>query len=76
MRTTSALARSADLFLISAGELTETAFLRVQDMLSAEELREIRARGAVCDTLGRLFDRMGQEALALQAMLAQDAAAV
>ena len=56
-----ALARSADLFLISAGELTETAFLRVQDMLSAEELREIRARDAVCDTLGRLFDRMGQE---------------
>lgn len=56
-----ALARSADLFLISAGELTETAFLRAQNMLSAEELREIRARGAVCDTLGRLFDIEGRE---------------
>ena len=25
-------------------------------MVSAEELRDIRDRGAVCDTLGRLFD--------------------
>ena len=56
-----ALARSADLFLISAGELTETSFLRIQDMLSTAELRSIRARGAVCDTLGRLFDAAGRE---------------
>ena len=58
-----ALARSADLFLISAGELTDTAFLRAQNMLSAEELRDIRARGAVCDTLGRLFDAEGREVM-------------
>ncbi len=58
-----ALARSADLFLISAGELTETSFLRVQNMLSAEELRAIRVRGAVCDTLGRLFDTEGREVM-------------
>ena len=56
-----ALARSADLFLISAGELTETSFLRTHDMLSTAELRSIRARGAVCDTLGRLFDAAGRE---------------
>lgn len=56
-----ALARSADLFLISAGELTETSFLRTQDMLSTAELHSIRARGAVCDTLGRLFDAAGRE---------------
>ena len=56
-----ALARSADLFLISVGELTETAFLRVQNMLSAEELHDICARGAVADTLGRLFDAGGRE---------------
>jgi len=56
-----ALARSADLFLISAGELTETSFLRVQDMLSSAELQSIRSRGAVCDTLGRLFDADGRE---------------
>lgn len=56
-----ALARSADLFLVSAGELTETAFLRTQNMVSAPELAEIRGQGAVCDTLGRLFDARGQE---------------
>jgi DNA-binding transcriptional regulator LsrR (DeoR family) len=55
------LARSADLFLISAGELTEAAFLRLQNMMSAEELRSVRASGAVCDTLGRLFDATGRE---------------
>ena len=56
-----ALARSADLFLVSAGELTETSFLRAQNMLSGDELAEIRAMGAVCDTLGRLFDARGRE---------------
>jgi len=58
-----ALARSADLFLVSVGELTETSFLRTQNMVSAEELADIRERGAVCDTLGRLFDSGGQEVL-------------
>ncbi len=53
------LARSADLFLISVGELSETAFLRKQGMLSSEELASVRARGAVADALGRLFDRAG-----------------
>jgi DNA-binding transcriptional regulator LsrR (DeoR family) len=55
-----ALAEAADLYLISVGELSETAFLRSQDMLSAEELASVRARGAVCDTLGRLFDESGR----------------
>ncbi len=53
------LARSADLFLISVGELLETAFLRQQSMLSADELLSVRARGAVADALGQLFDRDG-----------------
>lgn len=56
-----ALAQSADLFLISVGELSETAFLRTHNMLAVDELADIRARGAVCDTLGRLFDSNGQE---------------
>ena len=56
-----ALARSADLFLISVGELLETSFLRVQGMLSEQELRSVRARGAVADSLGRLFDRSGAQ---------------
>ena len=55
------LARSADLFLISVGELSETAFLRKQAMLSAAELRSVRSRGAVADSLGRLFDRTGSQ---------------
>ncbi len=54
-----ALARSADLFLISVGELSETAFLREQFMLSKDELLSIRARGGVADALGQLFDRDG-----------------
>ena len=54
-----ALARSADLFVISVGELTETAFLRDQGMLSAAELDGVRAGGAVADSLGRLFDARG-----------------
>ena len=56
-----ALAQSADLYLISVGELRETAFLRQQAMLSADELRSVRARGAVADSLGRLFDRGGAQ---------------
>ncbi len=55
------LARSADLYLVSVGELRETAFLRQQGMLSAAELRSVRARGAVADSLGRLFDANGVE---------------
>ena len=56
-----ALARAADLFLISVGELLETSFLRTQAMLSADELRSVRAQGAVADSLGRLFDKTGAE---------------
>ena len=55
------LARSADLYLVSVGELSETAFLRQQGMLSGDELRSVRARGAVADSLGRLFDARGVE---------------
>ena len=54
------LAHAADLYLISVGELAEAALLRRQGMLSEAELRDIRARGAVCDTLGRLFDAEGR----------------
>ena len=54
------LARSADLFLVSVGELTAHAFLRRQNMLTDAELGSIRALGAVADTLGRLFDADGR----------------
>ena len=55
------LASRADLYLISVGELTEGSVLRQQRMLSAEEISDARAQGAVCDTLGRLFDFYGRE---------------
>ena len=55
------LARTADLYLISVGELQESSVLRQQHMLSVEEIRDARAQGAVCDTLGRLFDIHGRE---------------
>ncbi len=54
------LARSADLYLISVGELGPTSFLRRQNMLSQAELDSVRALGAVSDSLGRLFDRDGR----------------
>ena len=53
------IAEAADLYLISVGELEETSFLRQQAMLSAADLRSVRARGAVADSLGRLFDNRG-----------------
>jgi DNA-binding transcriptional regulator LsrR (DeoR family) len=55
------LAEAADLYLVSVGELDDTALLREQSMLSQAELRSVRAKGAVADSLGRLFDRNGRE---------------
>lgn len=55
------IAEAADLYLISVGELLETSFLRQQAMLSAAELRSVRAQGAVADSLGRLFDGHGAQ---------------
>lgn len=54
------LARAADLYLISVGEMSERAVLRQQEMISAWELQDLRARGAVGDTLGVFFDARGR----------------
>jgi DNA-binding transcriptional regulator LsrR (DeoR family) len=54
------LARSADLYLISVGELGRHSLLRRQGMLSPAELDGACAGGAVCDALGRLFGRDGR----------------
>ena len=56
-----ALAHAADLYLISVGELLETSFLRLQGMLTPAELGEVRERGAVADSLGRLFGADGAQ---------------
>lgn len=58
---TVALAQDATIHLISVGELREGALLREQSMVSTDELRAVRAAGAVCDTLGRLFAEDGRE---------------
>ena len=55
-----ALARRADVALISVGELTETSLLRRQGMISSRELMELRDAGAVGDTNGLFFNRNGQ----------------
>ena len=54
------LAWSADLYLISVGELAETSVLRQQQIITADEMRSLREHGAVCDTLGAFFDANGQ----------------
>ena len=54
------LARDADLYLISVGEMSETSLLRQREMISADELAELHRLGAVCDTLGLFFDKNGQ----------------
>lgn len=50
-----AVARSADLAFISVGEMTETALIRRQNMISEGDLARLRAAGAVADTTGRFF---------------------
>lgn len=54
------LARYTDIALISVGELTERSLLRQQDMITAEEVGELRAAGAVGDTNGIFFDADGR----------------
>ncbi len=54
------LARAPDLALISVGELTEASLLRAQDMITAEELSDLRRLGAVGDTNGIFFDTDGR----------------
>ena len=55
------LARRADLALVSVGELTETSLLRTQNMINDQELRSLRAAGAVADTNGIFFDSEGTQ---------------
>lgn len=54
------LARHADLVLISLGDLTDASLLRQREMITAAELAELRAAGAVGDTNGLYFDAHGR----------------
>jgi DNA-binding transcriptional regulator LsrR (DeoR family) len=55
------IARSADVCIISAGELTEESLLRRQGMISLAELDSLHRCGAVGDTNGVFFDRHGRQ---------------
>jgi DNA-binding transcriptional regulator LsrR (DeoR family) len=54
------IARAMTVGYISIGELSETSLLRRQDMITAEEMAELRAVGAVGDTNGMFFDAAGR----------------
>lgn len=54
------IARAMTVGYISIGELSETSLLRRQDMITARELSELRAAGAVGDTNGLFFDAAGR----------------
>jgi DNA-binding transcriptional regulator LsrR (DeoR family) len=55
-----ALGRSATMAYISLGELREDSLLRNQGMITAAELAELRALGAIGDTNGLFFDSQGK----------------
>lgn len=54
-----AIARSSTLAYVSIGELSEASLLRAQEMITAEELAELQALGAVGDTNGFFYDFNG-----------------
>jgi DNA-binding transcriptional regulator LsrR (DeoR family) len=56
---TLSVARSADLNLISVGEVDELALIRRQEMISSTELAALHAAGAVADTAGHFFSADG-----------------
>lgn len=53
------VARGADLNIASLGELGPQSLVRLQDMLSAQDIRSVQAAGGIADMLGHLFDRKG-----------------
>ncbi|MGH8926590.1 MAG: sugar-binding transcriptional regulator [Acidimicrobiia bacterium] len=53
-------ARQADIILQSVGPVSESALLHIHGVLTAEDLDELRSRGAVGDALGHYFDSSGR----------------
>ena len=54
------LAARADFFFMSMGECDQNGFLFKNGFLSARELKELHAAGAVGDAMGKFFDHNGQ----------------
>ena len=55
------LAKNANLAIFSVGTPDNFALLHQYNLITSEEMAEIRALGAVGDVIGRFFDRSGQE---------------
>jgi len=60
VRDALALARRADLYVVSFGECTPEAYLFKHRLAAAADLTEARAAGAVCDMAGKFFDADGR----------------
>ncbi len=54
------LARKSDLYVIGIGTVAGDAHVRQVGMVSEKELKELRAKGAVGDLMGRFVDRSGR----------------
>lgn len=55
------LAKNADLAIFSVGTPDDFALLHQYNLITTEEMSEIRSLGAVGDALGRFFDNNGKE---------------
>lgn len=55
-----AVARDCDILLHSVGPVDHSALLYLHNYLDEDELKDLRSRGAIGDTLGRYFDAAGK----------------
>jgi DNA-binding transcriptional regulator LsrR (DeoR family) len=53
-------ARQSDIVIQSVGTVSESALMRIHDVLTDGDLDELRTRGAVGDALGHYFDAEGR----------------
>jgi DNA-binding transcriptional regulator LsrR (DeoR family) len=53
-------ARQSDIVMQSVGTVSESALMRIHDVLTDGDLDELQARGAVGDALGHYFDAEGR----------------
>jgi DNA-binding transcriptional regulator LsrR (DeoR family) len=59
IRETLALARQADFHIVSFGPCSRDSFIFRHGLVSADEIDEVIAAGAVGDMMGKFFDRYG-----------------
>ncbi len=59
-RNTLALCAAADLTMVGIGQMDDTAPLMIDGVLSAQDLHDLRAAGAVGEITGWVYDREGE----------------